>query len=84
MNVEGTMTGRMYHVTKTLDGRSIDKLSEMELRHELRSMIKEAARLERGAKCFHENVRSVDYVENVGNPVVTVYTCRDCNLSWSD
>jgi hypothetical protein len=71
------------HVSKTLDGRSIDKLSPDELRRELRAMIVEAARLERAAKCFHEDVRSVDYAENVGNPVVTVYTCRNCETSWS-
>ena len=69
-------------ISRTLDGRVIDKLSMKELRWELRSVMSELVRMENGVKCFHENVRSVDYSDNVGNPVVTVYTCRDCKLSW--
>jgi len=85
MNIEGTVTGRFYHVTRTLDGRKIDKLSPEELRRELRAMIEEAARLERAAVCFHEDMHSVNYVD-AGNPAqeVSVYTCRNCKFSWSD
>lgn len=72
----------MAKISRTLDGRSIDKMSDRELRKELRSMMAYAAKMERGAKCFHEDVRSVDYIED--RTVTTVYTCRECNLSWSD
>jgi len=71
-------------ITSTLDGRKIDKLSDTELRLELRRMITEAARLEGPAKCFHEDVRSVDYSEGQLGIVVTVYTCRECGFSWRD
>ena len=75
----------MTHVTRVLDGRKIDLMSQDELRRELRAMIEEAARLERAAVCFHEDMRSTHYVD-AGNPAqeVTVYTCRNCKFSWSD
>lgn len=75
----------MSHITRVLDGRKIDLMSAPELRAELRKMIEEAARLERAAVCFHEDMHSVNYVD-AGNPSqeVTVYTCRDCKFSWSD
>jgi hypothetical protein len=73
----------MTRVTRVLDGRKIDLMSLPELRSELRSMIVEAARLERAATCFHENVRSVEYT-GTHDDDVRMYTCRDCNFSWRD
>lgn len=46
-------------------------------------MILEAARLEKGAKCFHENSRSVEYI-GYDDEKVRMYTCRSCKLSWRD
>lgn len=72
-------------ISRTLDGRKIDLMSAQELRAELRAMIAEAARLEKGAKCFHEDMRSVSY-RDADDPSseVTMYTCRDCKLSWKE
>lgn len=68
-------------VSRTLDGRLIDKLSPSELRFELRRMILEAARLEKGAQCFHEDSRSVEYT-GIDGETVRMYTCRSCKISW--
>lgn len=69
------------HVSRVLDGRSIDKMSEPELRAELRAMIEYAARLEAASVCMHEDLRSVEY-SGVHEEHVRMYTCRNCNFSW--
>ena len=72
----------MNYINSTPSGKKIDKLSEHELRSELREALLYAAKLEKGVKCMHENMKSVGYAGT--HEAVRLYTCADCGLSWSD
>ena len=71
----------MDHFTK-FGGKKIDAMSQRELRRALSELLVEYAKVERAAKCFHEDVKSA--VFRNGDLHTTIYTCRQCSTSWSD
>ena len=73
-----------------MSDKNVDKMSDRELRDELRfarSIIdilnREVLQRDKAAKCFHEHCHSTTYSANERERTI-VYTCLKCRHVWSD
>jgi len=73
-----------------MSDKNVDKMSDRELRDELREarsiidiLNREVLQHDRAAKCFHEHCHSTTYSDGEGVQSI-VYTCLRCRHVWSD